>query len=258
MNASDGRRLKILRAQAMLDGELDATNALAFERDAAADPELEAIYRRLRDLGADVRASIGPEPAPEALRARILALAQPPAAQTPVRRRLAAPPLAWAASLAAVGVVLGALLFAMRLSAPGGDPSLRALIAGYMRGQVSGQPFDVASSDRHTVKPWLAARVTLGAAVIDLTQEGYPLAGGRIDIVEGKPVPTLVYRRREHIVTVSELPLAEGAGSGAEAMDGFHVERWSDRERAYVAISDLDASELAHFAEAFRRAQANP
>jgi len=124
-----------------------------------------------------------------------------------------------------------------------------------MRGQVSGQPFDVASSDRHTVKPWLASRVTLGAAVVDLAQAGYPLAGGRIDIVGAKPIPTLVYRRREHFISVSELPIGHGAANGAASVEGFHVERWIDAERAYVAISDLDAGDLADFARAFRDAQ---
>ena len=131
-------------------------------------------------------------------------------------------------------------------------------VAGYMRAEVSGQPFDVASSDRHTVKPWLAARVTLGAAVIDLADQGYPLAGGRIDIVDDRPVPTLVYRRREHVISVSELPLASASGAGALAMEGFHIERWRDRERAYIAVSDIDAPDLADFAQAFRRAQATP
>ena len=247
---SDPSRESILRANAALDGELDAANALEFERELARDPDLRALHARLGAARDAVRRAAPRESVPEALRERVLRLAE--GAEAPVRRvRLGSVPLALAASLALVAAI-GALAWMLRAGG-GEDPELQALVSGYMRAQVSGQPFDVASSDRHTVKPWLAARVTLGAQVIDLAPAGYPLAGGRIDIVDHTPVPTLVYRRREHFISVSELPLRD-ARSWRGAVEGYHVESWADAERAYVAVSDIDASELADFAEAFRRA----
>jgi anti-sigma factor RsiW len=72
------------------------------------------------------------------------------------------------------------------------------------------------------------------------------------------PAPTLVYRKREHLIAVTELPAtmtgARGAGA-IETIDGFHVARWSDANLSYVAVSDIDENELAAFAEAFRAAQ---
>jgi anti-sigma factor RsiW len=106
------------------------------------------------------------------------------------------------------------------------------------------------------VKPWLAARTTLGAFVPDLGADGFPLVGGRLEILDSRPVPTVVYRRREHFISVAELPLAS-AGGGPAAAEGYHVVRWRDGERAYVAISDLDAGELATFAERFAKAAQN-
>jgi anti-sigma factor RsiW len=245
-----------LRVEAALDGELDAGHALDFERELAADPELRALYQRHAAARAAVRQFAPRERAPERLRARVLAMAaEPPAALASRARRLPPASLALAASLAIVAIV-GSLAWMGRFANPSDDdPALQALVAGYMRGQVSGQPFDVASSDRHTVKPWLASRVTLGAAVLDLSQAGYPLAGGRIDIVDRAPVPTLIYRRREHFVALSELPVGRGTGSWRGAVDGYHIERWADAERAYVAVSDLDADDLAAFADAFRKAR---
>ena len=248
---SDPSRESALRANAALDGELDAANALEFERELARDPDLRALHARLGAARDAVRRSAPRESAPEALRERVLRLAE--VAEPPARRRMrfGDAPRALAASLALVAVI-GALAWMFRVGG-GEDPRLQALVSGYMRAQVSGQPFDVASSDRHTVKPWLAARVTLGAQVLDLAPAGYPLAGGRIDIVDHAPVPTLVYRRREHFISVSELPLRD-ARSWRGAVEGYHVESWADAERAYVAVSDIDAPELADFAEAFRRA----
>jgi len=243
-----------LKIEAALDGELDAANALAFEREMAEDSDLREAYERQSAARDEVRAFAPKESAPDALRARVLALVEEPVSTAPRKRFVMQPPLALAAALAAIAF-LGSLTWTLRGTSPGEPPETLALVSGYMRGQVSGQPFDVASSDRHTVKPWLASRVTLGAAVVDLAPAGYPLAGGRIDIIGATPVPTLVYRRREHFISVSELPVGHGAASWEGSVEGFHVERWIDAERAYVAISDLDAADLADFARAFHDAQ---
>ena len=243
-----------LRVNAAIDEEFDAANALRFERDLGADPALRALHARTGAVSDAVRRAAPRERAPAELRARISQLAEDREVRPSRAIRFAKLPRALAASLAAIAVI-GALAWAIRIAGPGEDAQLQALVSGYMRGQVSGQPFDVASSDRHTVKPWLASRVTLGASVVDLAEAGYPLAGGRIDIVDRVPVPTLVYRRREHFISVSELPAGRGAQPWRGSVDGFHVERWVDSERAYVAISDLDASDLSGFVEAFRAAQ---
>lgn len=243
-----------LRVNAALDGELDAANALQFERDLAKDPKFRALYARLSATREAVRGSAPREPAPDALRERVSRLVEARESRPPRWTRLAYAPRALAASFAAIAVI-GALAWTLHPAGTSKDPELQALVSGYMRGQVSGQQFDVASSDRHTVKPWLSSRVTLGAAVIDLAEAGYPLAGGRIDVVDRTPVPTLVYRRREHFISVSELPVDPGAPIWRGSVDGFHVERWVDSERSYVAVSDIDAPELSAFVEAFRRVQ---
>jgi anti-sigma factor RsiW len=244
MSDQDSARL---RAQMSLDGELDAANQLAFERELRASPELTAEYERQRALRRAIRRHASREAAPEGLRARMEALAAPapsPAVQRP----------RWAMAATAASIAFVAALGGYWAGHAGGDPGLAALVAGYQRAALSGQPIDVASSDRHTVKPWLAGRAPLGAFVPDLAHAGFPLLGGRIDIVDGRPAPTLVYKRGAHLISVSELPLGQAA-QGATTLDGYHVERWSDAERAYVAISDIDPSELAEFVAAFRRAK---
>ena len=232
------------RAQLGLDGEFDAANQLAFERDLARSPELAAEYARLMRLQAALREHAPREPAPERLRARLEQMVE----SAPRRRRA---PWAMAAGVAAAIVLAAGAGIALRTTSSA-DPTLAALVAGYQRAALSGQPIDVASSDRHTVKPWLASRAPLGAEAPDLADAGYPLVGGRIDIVDRRPVPTLVYRRREHLISVSELPLSE-ASDGFATLEGYHIVRWRDHERGYVAISDLDAAELAVFAAVFRR-----
>jgi anti-sigma factor RsiW len=253
---------RLLRLNAALDGELDAMSALAFERELDADPALAAEFRRLQDLRGAIHRSVSRERAPPALADRIAALAAPaaPAAPTFKARRFhwgAARPLALAASIAASGFAAGAgLMSLMTPSAAGGVA--QALVSDFARAEIAGQPFDVASSDRHTVKPWLASRTTVSAAIVDLASQGFPLAGGRVAVVDRMPAPTLVYRHNEHMIAVTELPLgAHGArGGGAiETIDGYHVARWSDANLAYVAVSDMDEKTLAEFVAEFREAR---
>ncbi len=230
-----------LRAHMALDGELDAANQLAFDDALARSPELAAEYARLLALRETIRAHAPREAAPERLRAEIAALAAPAPAISRGRAT-------WGALAASLGVA--AALAGYWAGSRRGDPDVAALVAGYQRAALSGQPIDVASSDRHTVKPWLAAHAPLGALVPDLSAEGYPLIGGRIEIVGGRPVPTLVYRRGGHLIAVSEFPLSQPDG-GPTTLDGYHVARWRDRERAYVAVSDIEAGELSAFITAF-------
>jgi anti-sigma factor RsiW len=166
--------------------------------------------------------------------------------------------MAMAASFAVLGFAVGAGLTSLRTPAGSGDVA-QHLVSDFARAEIAGQPFDVASSDRHTVKPWLANRTTVSGTIVDLAPEGFPLVGGRVTIVDRVPTPTLVYRHNEHVVAVTELPIdAKGvrAGTGGiETLDGYHVARRSDANLTYVAVSDMDEKALADFVTAFRQAQ---
>ena len=258
---------RLLRLNAALDGELDAMGSLEFEREMRDDAALAAEYRRLTTLRDAVRRHASREAAPQALANRIAALtaaapppqaaAAPSATVVPFRRRpwLDTRAMAMAASFAVLGLAVGSALTSLRSPAGSGDVA-QHLVSDFARAEIAGQPFDVASSDRHTVKPWLANRTTVSGTIVDLAPEGFPLVGGRVTIVDRVPTPTLVYRHNEHVVAVTELPadakVARGTG-GIETIDGYHVARWSDPNLNYVAVSDMDEKALGEFIEAFRR-----
>jgi anti-sigma factor RsiW len=255
---------RIFRLNAALDGELDPMSALELERELRADPALAAEYRRLQALRQAIARHAPREAAPKGLADRIAGLAAPAAASSPATIALIRRPawsgaraLALAASFAVLGFALGAGLTALRMPSASQGVA-QTLVSDFARAAIAGQPFDVASSDRHTVKPWLAGRTTVSASIVDLASLGFPLAGGRVAVVEKIPAPTLVYRHGEHLIAVTELPLdaAASRGSGGiETIDGFHVARWSDENLAYVAVSDMDEKTLADFVAAFRAAQ---
>lgn len=234
---------------AALDGELDAAGMIAFEEQLAADPALAADYARAKALREALRARLGTDTAPPALRRRVEALAP---SQRPdlVRRDL----IAMAASLV-VGVGLGASCTALwRTGEAGSEEIDGALVAGHRRALLAAAPIDVASSDRHTVRPWFDARIAVAPPTPDLAAEGFPLEGGRVDVVAGQPAPTLVYRLKGHIISVTALPLTLSRGEGRRAIGGFNVHRWADEHFAYRAVSDADAASLSAFVSAFQRA----
>jgi anti-sigma factor RsiW len=255
MSAGDDPRLLL---NAALDGELDAAGMVEIEAKLAANPALAAEYRRLAALREAMRTRLPRESAPDALRARILAMAQAPAQmrQAPPRRARPwdAPYRSLAASLV-LGIALGAGGYGLFAEQSAGDVD-RAVVAGFIRGRLADQPVDIATSDRHTVKPWFAGKVAYATTVVDLKAAGFPLVGGRVDVVKGEPVATLVYQRREHQIALSELPGGEAREPRRETRDGFALVEWSDGTRRFVAISDLPPAELDAFVAAFRSAAA--
>jgi anti-sigma factor RsiW len=239
MNAEDAARA----LHAYVDGELDAVSSLELEAELAANPSLRAAHERLRELSASIRSNAEYYSAPARLK-------EAPAAP---RRRYALLVPAFAAT-AAIAVAIG--LFVTR---PGEDEALaREAVAAHVRASLSDRRIDVASSDQHTVKPWLSARLPFSPPVPDLSQSGYELAGARLDYLGGAPVAALVYRRRQHVIDVY---VSRGADPSPRSLpssphhslsrDGFNLEHFAAAGLRYWIVSDLSPNELSDFSRLF-------
>jgi anti-sigma factor RsiW len=239
-----------LLTQAALDGELDAEGMLDFENRLAASALLAAEYGRLKALREAMRRELAKPVAPPALRQRVAAMAAPSVAVRP-----AAPPWRAMAASAILAAGLGSVSTWLALRPAIEDSNLAGtLIADHKRGLLSGQPFDVASSDRHTVKPWFASRFALAPKVVDLAPQGFPLAGGRIDVIAGAPAPVLIYRHNEHFISLTALPAQTASPPHALVIEGYSVQVWHDGGTDYWAISDIDPAELSKFRQLFEAA----
>jgi anti-sigma factor RsiW len=127
-------------------------------------------------------------------------------------------------------------------------------VSSHVRGtQVEGHLLDVPSSDRHTVKPWFSGKLDFAPAVPDLAAEGFALEGGRLDYAARRPIAVLVYRRRQHVISLFQWAAAGGAIEPLrfESSAGYSVVHWYDGQLRYRAVSDLDRRELASFARSF-------
>jgi anti-sigma factor RsiW len=144
-------------------------------------------------------------------------------------------------------VLLGAGLgyFGMK---PGEEDVLaREVVASHVRATLAGQLIEVASSDQHTVKPWLSARLPFSPPVADYSGKGFPLVGARIEYLGGKPAAVLVYRRRLHTIDLYVAPGSTAPAGGPFVKDGFSVECFAQDGMRFWAVSDVEGRELEHF-----------
>ena len=237
----------VLMVHAYVDGELDPMNARAVEQRLAGDPALMAEYERVQALRQAIRDKLPREAVPADLRRRIEATARSSRMpSTPSWRALAAS-VAVAAFLASGSTWLA-------LAPSPADNIETALVADHIRSLMASQTVDVASSDRHTVKPWFNGRIPQAPRVVDLARQDFPLVGGRIDVVGRTPVPTLVYRHAKHVISLTAVPASDARDMAPVAAQagGYNVLRWTSDGVTYWAISDVAAADLARFAELFR------
>lgn len=123
------------------------------------------------------------------------------------------------------------------------------LMALHVHGLGPGPLFEVASSDRHTVKPWFQGKLDYAPQVLDLTAEGFTLVGGRIETLGHQPTATLVYGVRKHYITVMERPASSRLPLELAQQRGFHIAHWSDGVMDVWAVSDVEAAELERFGQ---------
>jgi anti-sigma factor RsiW len=150
---------------------------------------------------------------------------------------------------AALATLLG-LGFGLALLQPGADQLLtRELVAAHVRSLMADHLMDIASSDQHTVKPWIAGKLDFSPPVEDLAAQGYALAGGRLDYLGERGVMALVYRRHGHVINLFVWPQAPAADSGvrSDSSQGYNVAHFSRAGMAFWAVSDLNPEEFKAF-----------
>ena len=253
-----------LLLHALADDELDAATSFALEQRMAADPALAADYDRIRAVKMAMSRLERPVVS-DAFEVRIAALGavRPLSAARPTRPRTEWWPVgdwrAVAASLVLTACLASGTTYQFLAQKDGGTIE-EGILDGHRRSLLAASPIDIASSDRHTVRPWFDAKLGLSPPTPDLAAQGFTLVGGRVDVVGGRPVPSLVYRHKEHLITVVAMPAAPGAEgtqdsaapSAARSMGGYNVVRWRGPGFGYWAVSDLDAGELDVFVQALR------
>jgi anti-sigma factor RsiW len=256
-----------------LDGELEPAVAASAEAHIAGCEACARDLAEMRALSGAIHEEMPALAAPEALRTRILDAVRASAAGAPAAGmeqpgvlRLRTQPAdrprvrpQWLAA-AALYVVVGSAAWMLGVAhgrAPAGsaDSDMRdAVVASHVRSLQASHLIDVASSDRHTVKPWFDGKLDFSPPVPDLGPQGFPLLGGRLDYLDGRPVAALVYGRAKHFVNLFIWPAAADTPPGAapSTVRGYHVRHWVRDGMTFWAVSDVAEPDLATFVSLFQ------
>ncbi|HEY2456793.1 MAG TPA: anti-sigma factor [Candidatus Acidoferrum sp.] len=249
------------RLHAYLDGELDAAGAAEFERhlETCADCQAHlAAEEKLREAFANSQLY---ERAPQRLRGKIRA-ALPQADSSPASFEADSTSTAGAGYwrwLAVAAILLLALAVGIgwrqldRANRNAYEPTLAAAVVdAHLRSMQPGHLADVVSTDQHTVKPWFVGKLNFAPPVPDFANDGFPLIGGRLDVLDGRTVAALVYGRRKHIMNVfvaKAQPQESWSGSGE--VQGYHWLAWENGAFSFCAVSDVSPADLNQLKQLF-------
>ncbi|SRR5258708_5241495 len=112
----------------------------------------------------------------------------------------------------------------------------------------SSNPVDVASSDRHTVKPWFQGKIPFTFNLPELAGSPFVLVGARISYLNQAPGAELIFRLRQHQISVFILQdRAVGTALPREMARtelSFNIQSWSRNGLRYFVIGDASADDV--------------
>jgi anti-sigma factor (TIGR02949 family) len=249
MNCEDARVV----LHGYLDGELDPSRSLEFEAHLRGCDRCKAEFTKYQALSSTIRNSAQYFKAPEDFRSRIVSeMRRSDRSRLPIQRISAR----WQVLVGSIAAILVASFGLNAILARRSTESLIAqeVVASHARSLMANHLVDVASSDRHTVKPWLDKNLDFAPIVEDFAPHGFALIGGRLDYLDHRQVAALVYRHRQHVVNLFIWPATNAADSAPHWLSqrGYNIAYWTDSGMNYWAISDADRSGLGDFVEMVR------
>lgn len=230
----------------LVDGELDAANVALVEAHVARCEGCREELERIQAVRSLLRADGVRHSAPDSLRQRIADL---PEISPKVRSRNVLP--GWLGP-GMVGA-LAASLAILALPATGEQAMIdQQLVSSHVRSLQPGHLTDVQTTNQHIVKPWFNGKIDFAPPVPELADKGFPLAGGRLDSIDGKTVAAIVYHRRLHTVNLFVWP-AKASAARVSVEDGFALAEWSEDGLRFAAVSDIPRQELQQFENEYRK-----
>jgi anti-sigma factor RsiW len=237
---------------AYIDLELEHGQAAELAAHARDCPRCAAAVAERQRLRSALAGGMSVHPAPRNTVRSIREALRPPSLG-PSRAR--APGWAWgslAASLVMAGMVIWSLVAPLHRGLS--DDVVRDAVSSHIRSLMGAHLADIAVSDQHTVKPWFAGKIEFSPRVTDFAPQGFPLVGGRLDYVAGRPAAAVVYTRHAHVINLLSC-LDANAKEGAPRTftdRGYQAVAWTEPGMRFCAVSDLNAEELMAFAELAR------
>jgi anti-sigma factor RsiW len=233
---------------AYVDGELDSPVKFAIENHLEGCLDCTSVLSSLRSLVSALGNEALRYKAPPHLKAMVQKGS--PRATDDIHHSFAH--WQWIGAAAAVVLIVA---LAWVVPARNAKSSMEALLVGeivssHVRSMMVNHLADIPSSDTHNVKPWFADKLDYSPPARDLSAQGFPLIGGRMDYLENRPVAALVYRRNQHLINLFVWP-TEQNGTIPEtrsSVRGYNLIHWTQGGMTYWLISDLEPAQLSECA----------
>src|SRR5437879_4384371 len=228
---------------AYVDGEIDLVNAREIEQHLQSCQDCHGIEQQIRALREALMSDALAHRAPAHLRRRVRAALRREAKST---HHVFSPWLIFATGAACALLILAAAFF--QIARVSRSTIVDQVVANHVRSLLAGHLVDVASSEQHTVKPWFEGKIDFAPDVDDLSVDGFPLVGGRLDYLDGKNVVALVYQRNKHPINLFISPATvRDTSPSLITRRGYNIFHWTRGELEYWAVCDLNPTELREF-----------
>jgi anti-sigma factor RsiW len=228
---------------AYVDGELDSAGSLGLEKHVQGCASCLTDVENLHALASAIENGGLRFTAPQRLKTNV---------QAAIREANPAPTRSifnwrWASAVAAAVLIV---FVSMQWLRPSQEMLVNEIVSSHVRSMMANHITDVASSDRHTVKPWFGGKLDYSPPVKDLTEQGFRLVGGRLDYVDSRPVAALVYQRSQHLINLFVWPSNNTVTKQEDQLtrQGYNLIHWTQSGMSYWLVSELNLAELGECA----------
>jgi anti-sigma factor RsiW len=228
---------------AYVDGELDSAGSLGVEKHVQGCASCLTDAENLHALASAIENGGLRFTAPQRLKTNV---------QAALREANPAPTRSifnwrWGSAVAAAVLIV---VVSMQWLKPSQETLMNEIVSSHVRSMMANHITDVASSDRHTVKPWFSGKLDYSPPVKDLTDQGFRLLGGRLDYVDSRPVAALVYQRSQHLINLFVWPSNNTVTKQEDQLTRqvYNLIHWTQSGMSYWLVSELNLAELGECA----------
>jgi anti-sigma factor RsiW len=156
-------------------------------------------------------------------------------------------------------LLISLVLFFILARIPRTNPQLNELADVYVSTLASANPVDVVSTDRHTVKPWFEGKIPFTFNLPELQDTPFTLVGGKVAYLNQAPGAELIFRIRQHQISVfifqeRAVPGLRGE-SNVQAVRSFGLRNWVHNGLRYFIIGDVAGPDLDKLSELMKASE---
>ena len=162
---------------------------------------------------------------------------------------------AWLPASAALAAVV-AIALTFLTAAPRSQSLLTELADLHVANLAASTPVEVASSNRHTVKPWFQGKLPFSFELPEVEDSPFTLLGGRLTYLNHEPGAHLIYDISGHRISVFIVRNQKvfSSSPGSSSVLSFHVESWAVGGLRYFVVGDASPDSIRQLSDLLKNA----